>query len=206
MPKKAARTKVGRNSSGKRFPLNMRTTIELRQALEEAARHSGRSLAQEVEQRLQRSLQADAGGQVYDTLAHAYGEKTSGLVLLIAAVVASIGSTTTRDVDAADWFSNPYAFDQVAQGVNEVLERARPEGAIAVPTRSRNPQIDNDQSSAHPMRRLRENIGRMIASDTISTMAGRRESEDWMQWGRTLRDLLGPTLVARLQSDRIATP
>ena len=40
----------------KRYPLNMRTTKSLRQRLERAAKKSGRSLAQEVERRLERSL------------------------------------------------------------------------------------------------------------------------------------------------------
>ena len=40
----------------KRYPLNMRTTKSLRLRLERAAKKSGRSLAQEVERRLERSL------------------------------------------------------------------------------------------------------------------------------------------------------
>src|SRR5262245_20703 len=42
---------------GKRYPLNMRTTKELRDKIEEAAMASGRSLVQEVEFRLERSFQ-----------------------------------------------------------------------------------------------------------------------------------------------------
>jgi predicted HicB family RNase H-like nuclease len=41
---------------GKRYPLNMRTTKELRDKIEEAARASGRSLVQEVEFRLESSF------------------------------------------------------------------------------------------------------------------------------------------------------
>ena len=46
-------------SIGKRYPLNMRTTKEVREQLELAAAESGRSLVQEVEQRIQTSLQDD---------------------------------------------------------------------------------------------------------------------------------------------------
>src|SRR5215831_10937515 len=42
---------------GKRYPLNMRTTKELRDKIEEAAMASGRSLVQEVEFRLEGSFQ-----------------------------------------------------------------------------------------------------------------------------------------------------
>ena len=45
--------------AGKRYPLNMRTTRELRDRIEAAARASGRSLVQEVEYRLERSFQTD---------------------------------------------------------------------------------------------------------------------------------------------------
>jgi len=41
---------------GKRYPLNMRTTKELRDKIEKAAMASGRSLVQEVEFRLERSF------------------------------------------------------------------------------------------------------------------------------------------------------
>ncbi|MGH1592231.1 TraY domain-containing protein [Methylobacterium phyllosphaerae] len=41
---------------GKRIPLNMRTTRETRERLEQAAEKSGRSLAQEIEIRLERSF------------------------------------------------------------------------------------------------------------------------------------------------------
>jgi hypothetical protein len=44
---------------GKRYPLNMRTTKELRDKIEWAAMASGRSLVQEVEFRLERSFQQE---------------------------------------------------------------------------------------------------------------------------------------------------
>ena len=44
---------------GKRYPLNMRTTKELRDKIESAATVSGRSLVQEVESRLERSFQEE---------------------------------------------------------------------------------------------------------------------------------------------------
>jgi Arc-like DNA binding dprotein len=46
-----------RAPKGKRIPLNMRTTRELRDRLDAAARASGRSLVQEVEYRIEQSFQ-----------------------------------------------------------------------------------------------------------------------------------------------------
>jgi hypothetical protein len=46
-----------KSSKGKRYPLNMRTTRELRDRIVAAAGASGRSLVQEVEYRLEQSFQ-----------------------------------------------------------------------------------------------------------------------------------------------------
>ena len=58
--RKQTRPKRGRPplpaGEGKRFPLNMRTTKAIRDKLQAAAQQSGRSLAQEVEFRLERSF------------------------------------------------------------------------------------------------------------------------------------------------------
>lgn len=61
MQASARRQRAGEKtvSAGKRYPLNMRTTRELRERIEAAATASGRSLVQEVEYRLERSFWAD---------------------------------------------------------------------------------------------------------------------------------------------------
>jgi hypothetical protein len=51
MPRKSKRV-----LPGKRYPLNMRTTKELRDKVEQAAMATGRSLVQEVEVRLEESF------------------------------------------------------------------------------------------------------------------------------------------------------
>jgi hypothetical protein len=58
VPRTIASKQPGARSAGasKRFPLNMRTTAELRERLERSAILYGRSLAQEVEVRLEHSL------------------------------------------------------------------------------------------------------------------------------------------------------
>ncbi len=46
-------------SRGKRVPLNMRTTVEIRTKSEESATLAGRSLVQEVDYRIERSFEMD---------------------------------------------------------------------------------------------------------------------------------------------------
>ena len=58
---------------GKRFPLNMRTTKELRNKLAESAENSGRSMAQEVEFRLEKSFLSE------DYMTLAFGDFRSSL-------------------------------------------------------------------------------------------------------------------------------
>jgi len=61
-----------KEGEGKRYPLNMRTTKEVREMLELAARKSGRSLVQEVEWRL--ALSFDHQGLLEEALTLAYGK------------------------------------------------------------------------------------------------------------------------------------
>jgi hypothetical protein len=49
------------NGEGKKSPLNMRTTLALREKIEAACAKSGRSMVQEVEFRLERSFWLEEG-------------------------------------------------------------------------------------------------------------------------------------------------
>jgi TraY domain len=65
---------VGHTGEGKRYPLNMRTTKEIRDQLEAAAAASGRSLTQEVERRLERSFEGEIdAGAVTQTISRLMG-------------------------------------------------------------------------------------------------------------------------------------
>jgi uncharacterized protein (DUF1778 family) len=59
MPRQAKEPTPGQDGKGKRYPLNTRTTAEVRALLMAAAKLSGRSMTQEVEHRLQRSFEDD---------------------------------------------------------------------------------------------------------------------------------------------------
>jgi hypothetical protein len=98
MPRTARAT-----GDGKRYPLNMRTTRETRERLEAAAAATGRSLAQEVEARLERSFHQEA------VLG---GPEIARIAFLMAARFALA-------VDSADWTRDPIAY---SNGVAEVLD------------------------------------------------------------------------------------
>ena len=65
-------------AKGKRYPLNMRTTLELRQKIEDAAELSGRSLVQEVEYRLEASFQREQEEKMIQAAAEAAAKTTGG--------------------------------------------------------------------------------------------------------------------------------
>lgn len=65
MPPRAKKT-VKSKGGGKRHPLNVRTTFELRQSLEAAAMQSGRSLTQEAEARIESSFQQENAASVLE--------------------------------------------------------------------------------------------------------------------------------------------
>jgi hypothetical protein len=70
---------------GRRVPLSLRTTQSVRTRLADAALKSGRSLTQEVEFRLEKSLEQDSLVKTYENLARAADD-----------VMAVIGSGDTR--------------------------------------------------------------------------------------------------------------
>nr|WP_128083353.1 hypothetical protein [Methylobacterium sp. B34] len=83
----------------KRSPLNMRTTAKLRDALEKEASKADRSLAQEVEARLERSFQED------ELLAAFIGDQTHSqlLIRVLASTVRRIeGLRGDRFVDSPE--------------------------------------------------------------------------------------------------------
>jgi hypothetical protein len=87
---------VSNEGAGKRHPLNMRTTEEVRRQLENAAALSGRSLAQEVEHRLEQSfVETDIIARALGGRSHADFIKALALGLQI--VLAKTGKESWAD-------------------------------------------------------------------------------------------------------------
>jgi hypothetical protein len=99
MPRRAA-TVVGQEPlAGKRYPLGMRVSHDIRTKLEEAANASGRSLTAEAEHRLEDSFRREQSA--LDALSLKYGDRF-GRVLIAAADAGQrtgrlYGSATARD-------------------------------------------------------------------------------------------------------------
>lgn len=114
-PKRRGRKSLP-EGEGKRVPLNMRTTQDVRDRLEAAATLSGRSLAQEVERRLEQSFETK------QTKSERYGGEHNVALLeclgfLIKGVEHMCGGT---------WASDPFAHQQVQSAIATLLEAFAP--------------------------------------------------------------------------------
>lgn len=115
--------------AGQRASLGLRVSGDLKQRLDEAAKKAGRTQGQEAELRLERSFEAE---RVFEqTMELAYGPRLAAALLLIGHVMRSVGQTNallSTDHQGNDWFADAFAYDQVVQAANAVLEAYRPAG------------------------------------------------------------------------------
>jgi hypothetical protein len=119
MPRRAAKSRKSSAVSGKRYPLNMRTTFEARQELERAAAASGRSLAQEVEHRLNRSFVEDG------KIAEMFGDRRTFVLMQMMAQAVHFGHTPSNPT----WLDDPIEFEKAISAALRILEAVQPEGS-----------------------------------------------------------------------------
>lgn len=101
---------------GKRVPLNMRTTRELRGSLEKAAATSGRSLAQEVENRLERSFAEEAN------LEWAYKQIIGDEALHRAIMITSVFVRSSPEEPDLPWHKDPALRKEAVKVFQDQLE------------------------------------------------------------------------------------
>ena len=111
--------------SVKRHALGLRTTKALKDALLRASEQSGRSLAQEIELRLERSL--DSQHHLAEVLELGFGRQVAGIMLAMGYVMKTVlfADQTVRQPDG--WLSSPRAFSEVAQSINALLQVIDPD-------------------------------------------------------------------------------
>ncbi len=133
--------------------IKFRIRSELKTQLEQAASDRGASLNAEIIERLQRSLQAKRHWETMEN------PQANAIIELLANVIYATGQNAGTFAEmspagGASWWSNPYAFDQVVEGVKIALENMRPIGELRLPSRG--------YSS------LYKNIGKIVAEGILS--------------------------------------
>ena len=162
MPK-LARPPKGRRKppqDGKRYPLNMRTTAATRANLEKAAAASGRSLAQEIEHRLERSLEREAS-----LAAHAEallgGRRSASLFRALAHVAA-------LDVGDERWLDDPELYLAARGRMTLILDEEKPKA----PPSQRDVQASIDRARAMEVLLARDDLDAASRAAVQNVAAG----------------------------------
>jgi hypothetical protein len=122
---KSARKRGGRprksEQKGKTAVIGARITPVLRAEIDQAAKANGRSLSDEIEDRLRRSLNLDADRE---KLFSKFGDKpTYAMCRLLAEIMREVSNSAGRK-----WLADPWTYDQVRAGIAAILSDLRPTG------------------------------------------------------------------------------
>lgn len=168
---------------GKRYPLSLRTTKELQELLHQASDRTGRSIAQEVEFRLEQSFRDD--DKVLSLFELAYGRQNAGVLVLLGCALA-YASAHRAYYKEPDWLNDHVGFDVVAGALNEILGKLRPGGETKyqVDLKER-PEFINERA-----RRLAAAVEWTFISDDDAHGAAK-------MLGETIRDRVSARTVTR---------
>src|SRR5690242_19460082 len=113
--------------------VTVRIRDDVRAALQKEADARGRSLSEEIEHRLERSLLDQR--LAIDALDLIYGPRLNDVLLTLGKVMKRVTEYQPFYLlgELTDWFDNPWKFDQLVKAVSIFLERLRPPGEINPP-------------------------------------------------------------------------
>lgn len=181
---KKGRKAVRQPEPGERVPLGLRVTPQLKERLDSAAEHSGRSQSQEAELRLERTFRDD--DLLPELMAATFGAKLAAVLMVVGDAMSAVGPTvahldTPTPEAAEDWLNNPVAFDQAVKAARTVLDAMAPAG----PTAPRSPKVS---------------IAEGYARFYLNVAAGQLSMTDARgRWGNTVQVMLGNDLVDRIR-------
>jgi hypothetical protein len=107
---------------GKSSVLSTRITADLRDWLEKASKRSGRTLSQEIENRLRETFREEK------ELTDRFGTYRTALVLQVVALV--LNAMRNPENPKAEWLDDPQAFQLAKDAINHTLEAIRPKRPI----------------------------------------------------------------------------
>lgn len=198
-PKKNLGGRPTERGESKRAPISMRTTPAIRAALEAAAEKGGRSLAQEIEQRLERSVAQE----------EAYSPDTFDA---LDAIRQMMEATHVRV--GASWSDDLTAWEIVTNGIVDLMIAYRPErrglGAPAAISfdSDQNEAIAEYEAALAAWEAKRKAIGHKAISVAMKARAGEAVSEDdriAARLERVERESLGPKPRPPLEGEHLAS-
>lgn len=185
-----AKPKRGRpvqaDAKRRRRMIGVRLADNVRAAVETEAGKSGRSLSQEIEARVERSL--DTPHLLPAVLEAAYGRQLAGLLMVIGRVMADAGqnagfmSTPTRS-RRDDWPEDLFAYDVASKALAHVVDAFRPIGNVETPPAA--------ESFVKATGFDLDTLSRGWASGALSAVAGRFATAQDKIFAHDVRPLLG---------------
>jgi hypothetical protein len=199
---------------GERVPMSFRVTPELKGLMDRASRDSGRSVAAEIEFRLERSFERQ--DLLADALELAYGRDIAAILLILIREFVHNGrlgadvSRTDRTPQQAqnlgleqrelelsrteNWQLNPDGYEWALQAAIAVIEQFRPEGNLF-------PHGGGRSAAAEIKESAREVVSWTMAAIKNGHAPRGRGSTPNPQYDRFVakaREMLGPELLARV--------
>jgi TraY domain len=177
-----------------RITLTSRVTEGMRRRLEEASATSGRSLAQEIELRLEKSFGDEQ--RLKEALELAFGPQIAGFALATAFVArqaadASLMVSGTPLTVNGPWLSNAFAFSQVAAAVHDLIKGIEPDGEPVEPALL--------QTMPSEVREVMKNAGRAAAAAVCRAIAYPQPGGPLGPWARVIHEWLGEDAIARIK-------
>lgn len=165
--------------------MSFRVTPEFKEKLDQVARQSGRSLAQEIELRLEQSLEQER--HLADALQFGFGRQVAALMLAIGLLAEAI--SPARGIARRDLLSDPNVFGEVVESIHSLLQVIGPD--------------ENPTASAAARRALHEPDGFNNAQLSAATLAdaiacGEPEFWDGDPLILTIRKWMGSRAAERL--------
>jgi len=182
--------------------MSFRVPPELKARMDEAAAASGRSVAQEIEMRLDRSFERE--DLLEEALELAFSREPAGLLSTIAHAMVSAGrfgallSLDTLDA-VDDWPYDPYAYHQAACAAITVLEQVRPAGNRWKLQKSRIADPNAPEFREAGARQARRLLGAI--RDRGELCADQHRNRKLEGLAARLGPMLGDDLVARIPAD-----
>jgi hypothetical protein len=174
--------KVGRfPEPGERVPLSFRVTPAFKAKIDRTADSSGRSIAQEVELRLERSFDDAMFPPQLAALLELVGR-----IMLDAGNGISSANRLARQGDDRPWMLSPYPWNQAIEAGMRVLEKAKFPAEEAVPVGVfAAPDFPEDRA---------KDTGEQLADGTIEILIGRDTDPGATAnlWAPRVREGLGP--------------
>lgn len=128
-PKKRGGQKKSEEEKLKSTQFSIRIPTDMKARLQASAQEHKKKLNGEIHSRLDRSLSSISTNAMSD----AFGcNRTFFFMMLLADVVSSV-EATTQPVPASErengkWLDDPFIFQKVREGINEVLDQIEPKG------------------------------------------------------------------------------